>query len=171
MPRDRAVPKTGLGPETQGCRGQAQRLTLFGDSKALWYNLCMKPLNRLIAFALILVFLLPVQLCHAWSEGGHHLIAAVAFSLLTEKEQAELIAVLQKHPRYAEDFVPSEKLPNEEEKIRWLVGRSGYWPDVAQRQPIYHRWKVRPSSQALPRIGLLFRSLVLDASASSSTRS
>ena len=89
----------------------------------------MQKLNRLIAFALILVFLLPSQLCHAWSEGGHHLIAAVAFSLLTEAEQAELISVLQKHPRYAEDFVPSEKLPNEEEKIRWLVGRSGYWPD------------------------------------------
>jgi hypothetical protein len=98
----------------------------------------MKPLNRLIASALILVFLLPSQLCHAWSEGGHHLIAAVAFSLLTEKEQAELISVLQKRPRYAEDFVPPEKLPNEEEHTRWLVGRSGYWPDVARRQPIYH---------------------------------
>ena len=71
--------------------------------------------------------------------GAGDLIAAVAFSLLTEKEQAELISVLQKHPRYAEDFVPSEKLPNEEEKIRWLVGRSGYWPDVARRQPKYHR--------------------------------
>ncbi|MFZ4082912.1 MAG: hypothetical protein ACOYKN_16920 [Pirellula sp.] len=70
----------------------------------------MKPLNRLIASALILVFLLPSQLCHAWSEGGHHLIAAVAFSLLTEKEQAELISVLQKHPRYAEDFVPPDEL-------------------------------------------------------------
>ena len=113
MPRDRAVPKTGLGPETQGCRGLSQRLTLFGDSQALWYNLCMKPINRLIASALILVFLLPVlpvQLCQAWSEGGHHLIAAVAFSLLTEKEQAELIAVLQKHPRYTEDFVPPDEL-------------------------------------------------------------
>ncbi len=77
----------------------------------------MKPLNRLIAFALILVFLLPVQRCHAWSEGGHHLIAAVAFSLLTEKEQAELIAVRQKHPRYAEDFVSPEELTKEAEKI------------------------------------------------------
>jgi hypothetical protein len=72
----------------------------------MYCNLCIKPFNRLIASALILVFLLPVQLCHAWSEGGHHLIAAVAFSLLTEKEQAELNSVLQKHPRYVEDFVP-----------------------------------------------------------------
>jgi len=119
--------------------GQSQRLTLFGDSRALCYNLRMQPLNRLIASALILVFLLPSQLCHAWSEGGHHLIAAVALSLLTEKEQTELVAVLQKHPRYAEDFVPPEKLPNDEERTRWLVGRSGYWPDVARRQPKYHR--------------------------------
>lgn len=63
----------------------------------------------------------------------------MALSLLTEKEQAELISVLEKHPRYAEDFVPPEKLPNDEERIRWLVGRSGYWPDVARRQPKYHR--------------------------------
>lgn len=84
----------------------------------------MKTLNRLTASALILVFLLPVQLCLAWSEGGHHLIAAVAFSLLTENERAELLAVLKEHPRYAEDFVPPEKLPNEEERIRWIVGRS-----------------------------------------------
>jgi hypothetical protein len=95
-------------------------------------------MNRIIASLLIVLLLIPSPV-FAWSEGGHHLIAAVAFSLLTEKEQAELIAVLQKHPRYAEDFVPPEKLPNEEEKIRWLVGRSGYWPDVARRQPIYHR--------------------------------
>jgi hypothetical protein len=70
----------------------------------------MKPLNRLIAFALIVILLLSSQQCQAWSEGDHHLIAAVAFSLLTEKEQAELVAVLQKHPRYTEDFVPPDEL-------------------------------------------------------------
>jgi hypothetical protein len=67
------------------------------------------------------------------------LIAAIAFSLLTDQEQAELLAVLKQHPRFAEDFVPPEKLANDEERTRWLVGRAGYWPDVARRQPIYHR--------------------------------
>ena len=133
-----------------------------------WYNVAMKTIT---CFFVLLVACFPPRIAFAWSEGGHHLIAAVALSLLTEKEQAELISVLQMHPRYAEDFVPPEKLPNEEEKIRWLVGRSGYWPDVARRPPIYHRWKVRLSSQALPHTGLIFRSLVLDASASSSTQS
>jgi len=95
-------------------------------------------MNRIIASLLIVLLAVPTPIL-AWSEGGHHLIAAVAFSLLTEKEQAELISVLQKHPRYAQDFVPPEKLPNDEERTRWLVGRSGYWPDVARRQPLYHR--------------------------------
>jgi hypothetical protein len=95
-------------------------------------------MNRIIASLLIVLLAVPTPTL-AWSEGGHHLIAAVAFSLLTEKEQAELISVLQKHPRYAQDFVPPEKLPNDEERTRWLVGRSGYWPDVARRQPLYHR--------------------------------
>jgi hypothetical protein len=53
----------------------------------------MKPLHRFISSALILVFLLPIQLCHAWSEGGHQLIAAIAFSLLTNQEQADLLAI------------------------------------------------------------------------------
>jgi hypothetical protein len=57
------------------------------------------------------------------------LIAAVAFSLLTDKEKNESLDVLKKHPRYAEDFVPPEKLPNDEERTRWLLGRSGYWPE------------------------------------------
>jgi hypothetical protein len=55
--------------------------------------LTMKLLNRLIASALILVLLPPPQLCHAWSEGGHHLIAAVAFSLLSDIEKTELLQV------------------------------------------------------------------------------
>jgi len=96
-------------------------------------------MRKSTAIILILLLIVPPGPCFAWSEGGHHLIAAIAFSLLTNQEQADLLDVLKQHPRYAEDFVPPEKLPNEEEKIRWLVGRSGYWPDVARRQPIYHR--------------------------------
>ena len=87
---------------------------------------------------LAILILLPGR-SHAWSEGGHHLIAAIAFSLLTDQEQDELLAVLKQHPRFAEDFVPPEKLANDEERTRWLVGRAGYWPDVARKQPKYHR--------------------------------
>ncbi len=96
-------------------------------------------MSKLLRLILAVLLLCPPQSVHAWSEGGHHLIAAIAFSLLTDQEQAELLAVLKQHPRFAEDFVPPEKLTNDEERTRWLVGRSGYWPDVARKQPKYHR--------------------------------
>jgi hypothetical protein len=94
---------------------------------------------KFITKILIALFILLPGRTHAWSEGGHHLIAAIAFSLLTDQERNELLVVLKQHPRYAEDFVPPEKLANDEERTRWLVGRAGYWPDVARRQPKYHR--------------------------------
>lgn len=96
-------------------------------------------LHRITATILVLCLAIPPQSAWAWSEGGHHLIAAVAFSLLSDKEKSELLNVLKQHPRFAEDFVPPEKLPNEEEEVRWLVGRSGYWADVARSLPEYNR--------------------------------
>ena len=72
----------------------------------------MKPLSRLIiALLLIPLFILPSQLCLAWSEGGHHLIAAVAFSLLTENERAELLAVLKEHPALPRTWFPQKTFP------------------------------------------------------------
>jgi hypothetical protein len=96
-------------------------------------------MSKLLRLILLIFLVFPPQTVHAWSEGGHHLIAAIAFSLLTDQEQTELLTVLKQHPRFAEDFVPPEKIANDEERTRWLVGRAGYWPDVARRQPKYHR--------------------------------
>ena len=88
---------------------------------------------------LILILAVPPLPAFAWSEGGHHIISLMAFDLLNGEEQAKLVAILVKHPRFAEDFAPPEKLPNDEEKLRWRIGRSGYWPDVARSQPKYNR--------------------------------
>ncbi len=96
-------------------------------------------MRKSTAVILILLLIVHPGACFAWSEGGHHLIAAIAFSLMTDQERAELLDVLKKHPRFAEDFVPPEKLANDEERTLWLVGRAGYWPDVARKQPKYHR--------------------------------
>jgi len=72
----------------------------------------------------------------AWSECGHHIVALIAYDLLTEDEQAGLSELLQAHPRYAEDFTPPDDVAN---PGRWRIGRVGYWPDVARRQPKYNR--------------------------------
>ena len=90
-------------------------------------------------FFVLLVACFPPWIAFAWSEGGHHLIAAIAFSLLTDQERAELLAALKNHPRFAEDFVPPKKLANDDERTRSLVGCAGYWPDVARKHPKYHR--------------------------------
>lgn len=75
----------------------------------------------------------------AWSETGHHLIALMAYDLLTPDEQARLLEILAAHPRFDEDFKPPAFLNNETEVLRWRIGRAGYWPDIARRDPQYHR--------------------------------
>ena len=96
-------------------------------------------MKKLTSIFLVMILLLPPQAVFAWSEGGHHIISLMAFDLLSKDEQSKLVSVLAKHPRFAEDFAPPEKLPNDEEELRWKVGRVGYWPDIARKQPKYHR--------------------------------
>ena len=74
-----------------------------------------------------------------WSEGGHHIIALMAYNLLSKDEQAKFLSLLESHPRFEADFNPPKGLPNEDEMARWRVGRAGYWPDVARKQPKYNR--------------------------------
>lgn len=76
---------------------------------------------------------------HAWSEGGHHLVAAIAFDRMPVKQQAMLLSILAQHPRYEQDFKLPDDLPTERDRNRWLIGRAGYWPDIARRQPTYNR--------------------------------
>ena len=94
-----------------------------------------KLLCLFLAFTIVLQ---PIPVL-AWSEGGHHIISLMAFDLLNRDEQAKLLVTLEKHPRFKEDFEPPEKLPNDQEVTRWRIGRAGYWPDVARKQPKYHR--------------------------------
>ena len=96
-------------------------------------------MKKLLCVILSVLFTLPPLPAFAWSDGGHHIIAVMAFDLLTNAEKAKLVAILEKHPRFTEDFSPPEKLPNDAEVLRWRIGHAGYWPDVARRQPKYHR--------------------------------
>ena len=103
-------------------------------------------MKHIFCLTLSLVLIFPPQTVCAWSEGGHTIIAMMAFDLLEKEEQAKLIAILQQHPRFAEDFSPPKNLANEHEIMRWHFGRAGYWPDVARIQPKYSRptWHYDP---------------------------
>lgn len=73
---------------------------------------------------------------HAWDATGHRLSAYVVWEALSFERRAELIALLESHPRYQEDFV--EEMPltvmvgSEEEKLRWMLGQAAVWPDLAR---------------------------------------
>lgn len=80
---------------------------------------------------------------HAWSACGHHVVALIAYDLLSEADQTALVELLAEHPRFAEDFEPSPKV---NDKLRYRVGQTGAWPDVARRTP-YDRptWHYQPA--------------------------
>ena len=90
-------------------------------------------MRQILSLILIFVLTIPAQ---AWSEGGHHLIAVLAFRKLDKEKQQELIRILKSHPRFEQDFKLPSKVRNADE---WLIGRAGYWPDVARSQPEYNR--------------------------------
>ncbi len=57
----------------------------------------------------------------------------MAYEFLSEDEQQQIQAILAAHPSFAEDFVPPKSVDGPDETDRWLIGRAGYWPDVARR--------------------------------------
>ena len=88
----------------------------------------------LVSAGLIVVFTSPP--CKAWWECGHHVIAVMAFDLLNQDEQRELLHILSAHPRYSQDFTPPDSVIDVD---RWRIGTAGYWPDIARSQPEFDR--------------------------------
>ena len=98
----------------------------------------MRRLLGLIAVLLLLAGPLP-----AWNAAGHRIVALVAWSQITPARRAELIELLEQHPRFEEDFL--EAMPPEvrwswdpEVRGRWLISQACVWPDLARSQPDYH---------------------------------
>jgi len=73
---------------------------------------------------------------HAWDATGHRLSAYVVWESLPLERRAQLLTLLESHPRYHQDFV--EQMPltvmvgSDEEKLRWTLGQAAVWPDVAR---------------------------------------
>ena len=100
-------------------------------------------LPGLISFAL--AFATPAL---AWDAVGHRVSAMVAVEFLEPGVRQRLVAILEDHPRFQEDFLdevpgfidPSDPFDFE----RWLLGQAAFWPDIARGLPRgervrYHR--------------------------------
>ena len=94
------------------------------------------------SFAISLAILLSPNLL-AWDSVGHRISTTIALYFISEEIRAELIEILQTHPRYEEDF--RDQVPNfidqsnEFEVTSWLLGQAAFWPDIARGFPQPYR--------------------------------
>jgi len=86
---------------------------------------------------LIFLCLLSPTTSYAWDSVGHRTTAAIALNFLSKEKREKLVAILQQHPRYQEDFLDSmPPLVQRRDDITqavWLLGQAAYWPDIARR--------------------------------------
>jgi S1/P1 Nuclease len=75
----------------------------------------------------------------AWNATGHKVIASIAFRQLAPAEQAKIVAILKKHPRFTEDFaddMPEEvRRGDESMQNEWLFQQAAVWPDLVRGGP------------------------------------
>lgn len=79
-------------------------------------------LNIHRVLCLFLAFLLTVQPAWGWSEGGHHLIAVLAYDLMPPAQQKTVIELLKQHPRYSEDFKVPDSAQSADQLGHWMNG-------------------------------------------------
>jgi S1/P1 Nuclease len=88
----------------------------------------------------LLVLLTAVLPAYGWSLSGHKIIASIAFRQLTPQQQARAVAMLKRHPRFAQDF--AEQMPEEirggEEAAQneWIFQQAAIWPDTIRSGPL-----------------------------------
>jgi len=95
---------------------------------------------KFIRFSTLLLCM-ALQLCLtspalAWDATSHRLSVYVAWEALTPVERSTLIKILEKHPRFTQDFLDvmpaNVMVSSEETKARWLLGQAGVWPDLTR---------------------------------------
>src|SRR5262245_4734326 len=92
-----------------------------------------------ITITSLLVFLTAVSPALGWSLSGHKIIASIAYRQLTPAEQAKAVAILKRHPRFAQDF--AEQMPEEvrsgDEAVQneWIFQQAAVWSDLIRSGP------------------------------------
>jgi hypothetical protein len=76
--------------------------------------------------ALVALVLLPATAL-AWNEHGHMVVARLAWRQCTEDQRAKVIAILKKHPHYAEYL--SARKPDGFTEDEWVWMRAATWSD------------------------------------------
>lgn len=91
-----------------------------------------------ILLSLIVLFTSTHRL-FAWAESGHAIITIMAYQQLPPEKRKVFDELVKQHPNFKKDFTPPEALKAPAERSKWIVGRVGYWPDVARDYKEYDR--------------------------------
>jgi S1/P1 Nuclease len=75
----------------------------------------------------------------AWNARGHMVVARLAWRQLTDDQRAKVVAVLKRHPHYAEYLAAGRKEGFTEDE--WAFMRAATWPDWVRNNPAYDRPK------------------------------
>jgi hypothetical protein len=86
-----------------------------------------------VPLAMLLLLLTPAP-AGAWWSGGHRVIANIAYDQLDQDSRAEIVRILRKHLRFAEEF--ASRMPDEirngnlADQDRWIFLQGSLWPDL-----------------------------------------
>ncbi len=96
------------------------------------------------------VGLLPATQARAWSDGGHKVVALVAYGQLNEATRSKVIQILAHHPFWKNDFQAKMRLdlaplqtPHEtqtppasqNDQWQWLFAQAATWPNMTRGTP------------------------------------
>src|SRR5689334_6447698 len=91
-----------------------------------------------VVITCLLIWSLTASPAAAWNATGHKIIASIAFRQLTSAEQSKIVALLNKHPRYTEDFadeMPVDIRVSDDAQNEWLFQQAAIWPDLVRGGP------------------------------------
>ncbi|MDP1931248.1 MAG: S1/P1 nuclease [Gammaproteobacteria bacterium] len=92
--------------------------------------------RTLACLCLFLLQFVTTSVANAWDATSHRLSIYVAWETLSLDNRNALHQLLQRHPRFQEDFLDQMPaaimLATEEEQVRWLLGQAAIWPDMAR---------------------------------------
>jgi hypothetical protein len=78
-----------------------------------------------------------------WGQGGHRVVANIAYDRLTPEERTAIVKVLSRHEDFKARF--EAPMPKEvsagpvEDRERWIFLQAAIWPDLIRPIPRFHR--------------------------------
>ena len=93
---------------------------------------------RLLCCLLVGLRALSPQLCLAWSESIHGVIALAAADDLSEEKRAEFLRLVEAHPQFEEMIAPKAEKGLADRADR-IIARAGHWADAGGRQHLRMR--------------------------------